>query len=140
MIGRRGFLGALLAATGVAALDPERALWRPGKLISVPKHVHVPKWHQLHVTLNSPHSLEPMQGEFWEPENRCATEVLKERIDQLIRNSGQRTAQFQDLPLPSGYEYAVLVTGGELPKVRLIHAYDGFTDQFHRRYDVKVYV
>jgi hypothetical protein len=30
---RRGFLGALLAG---AVLDPERALWKPGKLISIP--------------------------------------------------------------------------------------------------------
>ena len=32
MIGRRGFLGVLAGAV----LDPERALWVPGKLISIP--------------------------------------------------------------------------------------------------------
>lgn len=34
---RRGFLGALGAAIAGATLDPERALWEPGKkLISIP--------------------------------------------------------------------------------------------------------
>lgn len=36
-LNRRGFLGALGAAIAGATLDPERALWVPGrKLISVP--------------------------------------------------------------------------------------------------------
>lgn len=36
-IGRRGFLGAIAAAVAGATLDPERALWVPGKrLISLP--------------------------------------------------------------------------------------------------------
>src|SRR5947199_7394371 len=34
---RRGFLGILGAAIAGAAYDPERALWVPGKLISIPK-------------------------------------------------------------------------------------------------------
>jgi hypothetical protein len=34
---RRLFLGALGAAVAGAVLDPERALWKPGKLISIPK-------------------------------------------------------------------------------------------------------
>jgi hypothetical protein len=35
---RRGFLGSIGAALSVAVLDPERALWVPGrKMISVPK-------------------------------------------------------------------------------------------------------
>jgi hypothetical protein len=35
---RRGFLGIIGAAMAVAALDPERALWVPGKrMISIPK-------------------------------------------------------------------------------------------------------
>lgn len=34
---RRGFLGAAIAAAAGLALDPERALWTPGKkLISIP--------------------------------------------------------------------------------------------------------
>ena len=42
---RRGFLSSLAAAAGIVALDPERALWLPGKkLISIPKTVHVPEW------------------------------------------------------------------------------------------------
>ncbi len=34
---RRGFIGALLGTAGAIVLDPERALWKPGKLISIPK-------------------------------------------------------------------------------------------------------
>lgn len=37
MMNRRGFLGAFLGAVAGATLDPERALWKPGKLISIPK-------------------------------------------------------------------------------------------------------
>jgi len=35
-IGRRGFLGALAGLVSGAVLDPELALWKPGKLISIP--------------------------------------------------------------------------------------------------------
>lgn len=34
---RRGFLAAL---AGAAVLDPERLLWTPGKLISIPPTMH----------------------------------------------------------------------------------------------------
>jgi hypothetical protein len=34
---RRGFLGSLAAFAGTLALDPEKLLWRPGKLISIPR-------------------------------------------------------------------------------------------------------
>lgn len=33
---RRGFLSFLGAAAASATLDPERLLWKPGKLISIP--------------------------------------------------------------------------------------------------------
>jgi hypothetical protein len=38
MLQRRAFLGALFAG---AVLDPERALWKPGKLISIPSKLAV---------------------------------------------------------------------------------------------------
>ena len=37
MLGRRSFLSMLAGTAGALALDPERALWTPGKLISIPK-------------------------------------------------------------------------------------------------------
>lgn len=36
---RRGFFSALAAVAATAALDPEALLWKPGKLISIPKPV-----------------------------------------------------------------------------------------------------
>lgn len=36
MISRRGLFGILGAALASATLDPERLLWKPGKLISIP--------------------------------------------------------------------------------------------------------
>ncbi len=34
---RRGFFSAIAAVAATAAMDPERLLWVPGKLISIPK-------------------------------------------------------------------------------------------------------
>lgn len=34
---RRNFLSALTGFAATAVLDPERLLWKPGKLISIPK-------------------------------------------------------------------------------------------------------
>src|SRR4051812_10653201 len=59
MMNRRGFLSGLLAAAAGATLDPEQALWKPGKLISVPPRVHVPRIHTLHVLV----AHEPIQWE-----------------------------------------------------------------------------
>ena len=43
MLNRRGFLTAAMSAAGAFALDPERALWMPGKrLISVPDFRYIP--------------------------------------------------------------------------------------------------
>jgi hypothetical protein len=37
MMNRRGFLSSLVTIAAGATLDRERLLWRPGKLISIPK-------------------------------------------------------------------------------------------------------
>jgi hypothetical protein len=63
---RRGFLGALLGAVAGAALDPERALWIPGKkTISIPAQYYVVKIHSYNVErflkfLNMSLELDPM--------------------------------------------------------------------------------
>lgn len=38
---RRGFLSLLGLAAASAAVDPEKLLWTPGKLISIPKVGHL---------------------------------------------------------------------------------------------------
>ena len=54
MLNRRGFIGSLGAALAGATMDPERAVWVPGrKLISIPKPTLVTsEWNTIGLRLN----------------------------------------------------------------------------------------
>lgn len=50
-VNRRGFLSTLLGVAGVMALDPERALWVPGKkLISIPHQSQIDVLRRMYLT------------------------------------------------------------------------------------------
>ena len=132
---RRGFLGALLGVAGVTAADPERLLWTPGKLISIPPRVHFPKWHHLGFSIK----VDP-----WEAVNaqlimyEDSVRLLDEKVRRLIHQAGGARAQFLDQKIPEGMVYAQQGPMGPLPRARLLRAYDPCEDNYLLRIDVSV--
>lgn len=153
MIGRRGFLGTLLAGGAAAALDPERLLWRPGKLISIPPRVHIPRWHHFFVDCRIPATtgvlgalspyIKASVGDR-SPEtygrvcNLVAESGLRERIDAEITKAGGRKAEFQKLVVPAGLDFAYVGPVGQLPNARILQCYDIYRDEWHRRMECRV--
>src|SRR5580692_4016688 len=135
MIGRRGFLGTLLAGTALIALDPEKELWKPGKVISIGPRVHVPQIHQLavHCTVR-PGVYTALEDHvlFTAP----AVIALRAEVDDLIAKAGGRRAEFLKMPTPLSDpylgEYVRYGPQGNLPFVREIRAYDNRSREWVR--------
>lgn len=125
MIGRRGFIGALLAGGAALAADPEALIWRPGKLISIPPKVHVPTAHLLQVSAYLPDDVVSWPQERWnalivEPA-ACA---LDGAVRRRVRDSGGAPARFRRLELPKAMDIATQGPHGRLPMMRLVRGYD----------------
>jgi hypothetical protein len=123
MIGRRGFLSALLGAAGVA-LDPDLVLWKPGKLISIPRHVHVPKLHHFYS-----YSLVPSK------DFHDQSLSLHERY---VLPAVAAIAGGYDLPTVVGIDLTMHGAIGGLPKARVIRAYDPISEEYLIRADCSV--
>lgn len=109
---RRGFFGVLLGGAAVMALDPERALWKPGaKLISVPN------W-DLRL------SLQDFERRYIEP----AAAALADSIETEVARRWRRP-KFEPLYLPNGVLYTRTGPMGRLPEARVIVAYDIIKNQ-----------
>lgn len=151
MSSRRSFLATLLAGAAVAAVDPEKLLWKPGKLISIPPRVHVPRTHQMYVEsrIRSSHLLDgrglpDFTGwravETFEQFHRePMLAALRYNLSLLRSESGEsRAAQFHELPMPESLHLLEQGPMGDLPNARLLSFYDIGSDNWHIRIDCKV--
>jgi len=131
-IGRRGFLGALTGLVSGAVLDPELALWKPGKLISIPKPF-TPV--QIGCDFLAPFGL--TASEFELMYLRPAMMSIAESIDY----KGYHNYKLLDLPLPVAVEESRhirhdILRGKGL--ARYIVSYDGVRDRHLHHVDVLV--
>lgn len=112
MTTRRGFLGAIAGLVAGATLDPERALWVPGKkLISIP---HETTWQLVSMRWE-------ITKELLDPYHRdqyfaTALAVLQEEVRR--RSNGLPVKQYAPPPI-AGCEQSVTDT-----RTRLSRAYD----------------
>ncbi len=74
---RRLFLSSLAAFAGTAVLDPEKLLWRPGKLISIP----APPTLAFHPLAFDSHYWGAGLG--WNPDGSPYREVLQKMAERL---------------------------------------------------------
>ncbi|MCE5309586.1 MAG: hypothetical protein LLG20_18275 [Acidobacteriales bacterium] len=137
-INRRLFLSTLFGTAAVAA-DPERALWKPGKLISIPPLVHVPKWHQFWLahTIEAGDlqiSREVFDQRYLEP----AAAAICLKIEAEVKKHG-REPQFA-IPPPPGMSGAVSYHRrfGGSPVMQVAQAYDIIRDENYVRLDCRV--
>jgi hypothetical protein len=140
---RRGFLGSLAAGlAGAAAIDPERLLWDPAKkLYSIPKRVHVPAVHMLYCgrEVDPRDCLLGIGGvEFHERYRQPALASLRATVSELVRKSGGGTAKFGDLPIPRGFDRAIIGPQPGLPMVREIGCAEYHSGRYYYRWDVQV--
>jgi hypothetical protein len=123
---RRSWLSAVSAALTGAVLDPERALWIPGKLISIPAPVLRP----LHLGIDI----------IWDLRERMTSATFQERyilpaIDKLTCAVALAGPQYRmekpELPLQADHAWHVVNTA-----FRHIGCYDVVNDRFLDRIDV----
>ena len=134
MRGRRGFL-KLSGIGAVAAADPEQLLWRPGKLISIPKPftpIQTGGDFILHPDDCKLDAAEIEMGYI-----RPAMICIAERIDY----KGYRNFKLAPLPLPRGVDFSQHIQRDEMKgrgPVRHIKAYDVMHHRTVYRLDVLV--
>lgn len=151
---RRGFFSTLAATAGILAIDPERALWTPGKkLISIPPVVRVPEWKQVYRIVSCSendiaaiyrkhgHQAISANREIWERFIDPSISVLELKIENAEKARG-RTAQFERLPMPTflqepPYVKTYVTGGGTLAPFRILSAYDIHLDRRLFRVDAK---
>ena len=152
MIGRRGFLGTLLAGAGLIALDVERELWKPGKLISIPPRVHLPQTHHLWVSQDYARGYRP------ERDDESMSKHLAFEVDSLVAKAGGRRAVFLPMIAPrqaitshatqeaivmlgatdNGVEYLSFGPQGRLPIALVREAYDARRGAWLRSMNIRV--
>ncbi len=132
MIGRRGFLGMLAAAVTGAALDPERLLWAPGKLISIPKRVHIPQTRIFSVHQLLPDFMNRVRLDFPTLERTYLSPAalsLDLAVQRAIRESGGAPARFLPMELPSGVGPGARGPFGVIPEATWFYGYNPINDQ-----------
>ncbi len=132
---RRGLFGILAGgAVALAAVDPEKALWVPGrKCVFIPKRGE-PKQFGIRFVEQShfvPDYLSEQQ--FNEMYMRPAIATLMNAVDEYARDNRIRTVA---LPLPQGCMGASTKSFGKLHNVRHVKAYDVINDQIVNGLDV----
>jgi hypothetical protein len=87
---RRGFLGAIVGLVSGSVLDPEQLLWRPSKVISIPKPS---RSFQIGYDFSTPEGLS--QGDIEDGYMVLVMSAIKDRISTL----GLRNYKLVDLPM-----------------------------------------
>lgn len=109
---RRAFLSSLAAITAGATLDPERLLWRPGKLISIPR----------------PHKTYHLMRNF-DVNSKFLDDEVGLLSAEILRK--YNVYEFSALPLPAtGIARSTMVKNG-VP-VRVVAAYDVYAGYLGR--------
>jgi len=135
---RRGFLATLFGgAVAAATLDPEQVLWKPGKLISIPRVLHVAR----SVHFGCVFELGVYEkGAFAEAIASYTADSLKRleaNIAEEVARTG-RTPQFLPLPLPRGVDFTATGPLGSLSEARIVRVYDILRNVWIQRVDCLV--
>jgi hypothetical protein len=114
-------------------------LWKPGKLISIPRHVHVPKLHHFYsYSLVPSKDFHDQSLSLHERYVLPAVAAIAGGVDREVRKSGGAPPKFYDLPTVVGIDLTMHGAIGGLPKARVIRAYDPISEEYLIRADCSV--
>ena len=134
---RRGFLTALLGGAAALAADPDKLLWKPGKLISIPSR-RDKLLYQIGVDGVIPDDLALSLDQFARTYLQPAINALADRIDKEALQQFSRP-RFLRLPTPRWIDGMFEVGKfGPIPEARLIKVRDPIRNQTLMRLDTLV--
>ena len=133
-VSRRGFLSFLGGAAAIAAVDPEKLLWTPGKrTISIPAPIRAQ--YLLSATFDFAAGDEYLSlSDFEDRYMRPAMSALTRQLDAAML----KRYRFEDLLLPGGWDIARRGPLGPFPNVREGRGYDIVSNRRFHRFDALV--